>query len=142
MFDITKTAVQDTASIHLKDAAGELLYADAERKKPVQIVIYGPGSAAFGLVEGRQSTRAVKRMQDNDGKITVAPMEDRVREAAEDLAAITVRFENLSYPPAGNAEGTALFTALYADQTLGFIAKQVSRFVADWGNFKAASVAA
>lgn len=139
MFDITTQAVDDTAVIHVKNAAGELLYADAERTKPVQIIIYGPGSKAFGLVEARQSARAVKRMQDNDGKITVAPFEERQRETAEDLAAITVRFENLSYPPAGKAEGVELFTALYADPKLGFIAKQVSKFVGDWGNFKAAS---
>jgi hypothetical protein len=139
MFDITTQAVEDTATIHVKNAAGEPLYADAERTKPVQIVIYGPGSKAYGVVEARQSSRAVKRMQDNDGKITVAPFEERVRETAEDLAAITVRFENFSYPPAGKAEGVELFTAVYADPKLGFIAKQVSRFVADWGNFKAAS---
>ncbi len=137
MFDITKEAVEDTATIHVKNAGGELLFADADRTEPVQIVIYGPGSKAYGLVESRQSTRAVKRMQDNDGKITVAPFEDRQREAAEDLAAITVRFENFTYPPADKAEGTELFTAVYADAKLGFIAKQVAKFVADWGNFKA-----
>jgi len=75
MFDITTEAVADTATIHVKNAQGELLYADADRTKPVQIVVFGPGSKAYGLVEARQSTRAVKRMQDNDGKITVAPLE-------------------------------------------------------------------
>ena len=138
MFDITTQAVDDTATIHVKSANGELLYADAERTKPVQIVIYGPGSKAFGLVESRQSTRAIKRMQDNDGKITVAPFEDRVRETAEDLAALTVRFVNFTYPPAEKAEGAELFTAVYADQKIGFIAKQVAKAVADWGNFRAA----
>jgi hypothetical protein len=138
MFDITTQAVNDTAVIHLKNAAGELLFADAERTKPVQIVIYGPGSKPFGVVEARQSGRAVKRMQDNDGKITVAPFEDRVRETAEDLAAITVRIENFSYPPAGKAEGAELFTAIYADPKLGFIARQVTKFVGDWGNFTSA----
>lgn len=138
MFDITTQSVDDTAVIHVKTAAGELLYADAERTKPVQIIIYGPGSKAYGLVESRQSARAVKRMQDNDGKISVAPFEERQRETAEDLAAITLRFENFAYPPAGKAEGAELFTAVYAEAKLGFIAKQVAKFVADWGNFKAA----
>lgn len=139
MFDITTQAVADTATIHLKNAAGELLFADAERTKPVEIIIYGPGSKAYGIVEARQSARAVKRMQDNDGKITVAPFEERVRETAEDLAAITVDFRNFTYPPANGAQGAELFTAVYADQKLGFIAKQVTKFVADWGNFKTAS---
>jgi hypothetical protein len=136
--DITKLKAVDTAALHLKNADGELLY---DGDKPVRIIVYGPGSKAYGVVEARQSARAVKRMQDNDGKITVAPHEERVKETAEDLAAITVRFENLDYPPAGKAEGAELFQAVYADPQLGFIAKQVSKFVADWSNFRAGSAA-
>ncbi|MCW2395891.1 MULTISPECIES: hypothetical protein [unclassified Sphingobium] len=139
MLDITTQAVDETATIHIKNANGELLYADAERTKPVQIVIYGPGSSAFGVVEARQSARAIKRMQDNDGKVTAAPYEDRVKETAEDLAAITVKFENFSYPPAEGKTGAELFAAVYADPKLGFIARQVSKFVSDWGNFKPGS---
>ena len=139
MFDITTQAVVDTATIHVKNAAGEPLYADAERTKPVQIIIYGPGSKAHGAVEARQSTRALKRMQDNDGRITAPTAEERTQEAAEDLAALTVRFENLSYPPAGDKQGTELFEALYRDQKLGFIVKQVTKHLADWANFKPSS---
>lgn len=131
--DITKLKAADTAAIHLKNADGELLY---DGDKPVRIVVYGPGSKAYGVIEARQSARAIKRMQDNDGKITVAPHEERVKETAEDLAAITVEFENLSY---GDKKGAALFEAVYADPQLGFIARQVSRFVADWSNFRAGS---
>lgn len=134
--DITTQAVVDTAVIHLKNAAGELLY---DGEKPVQIIIYGPGSKAYGVVEARQSTRAVKRMQDNDGKISVAPYEQRIAETAEDLASITVRFESLSYPPAGDKQGQELFEAVYRDPSLGFIARQVTKFVADWGNFRPGS---
>lgn len=130
--DITTQAVSDTATIHVKNAAGEPLYSDG---KPVQIVINGPGSKAFGVVESRQSARAIKRMQDNDGKVTAATPEERVAQTAEDLAALTVRFENLNYPPAGDAQGAELFAAVYRDPTLGFITRQVSKFVSDWGNF-------
>lgn len=140
-FDITTQSVAETATIHVKNAAGELLYADAERKKPLEIVIFGPGSAAYGVVEARQSARAVKRMQENDGKMTVAPYEDRIRDTAEDLAAITVEFRHFGYPPAGDAKGAKLFAAFYADQTLGFITRQVTKHVGDWGNFTPVSAA-
>ncbi|UAK25866.1 hypothetical protein [Sphingomonas nostoxanthinifaciens] len=130
--DITTQAVADTASIHIKGANGAFLY---DGDKPVRIVVYGPGSKAFSAVEARQSARALKRMQDNDNKISIASPEQRASEEAEDLAAITVRFENLSYPPAGKADGAELFEALYRDPKLGFIPKQVTKFVADWGNF-------
>ncbi len=139
MLDITTQAATDTATIHVKNAAGETLYADAERTKPVQIVVNGPGSKAYAAVESRQSARALKRMADNDGKITGATAEERLKETAEDLAAITVRFENFTYPPAGDAQGADLFEAVYRDQKLGFITRQVSKHVADWANFTAGS---
>ncbi|HET7255562.1 MAG TPA: hypothetical protein VFJ46_17535, partial [Xanthobacteraceae bacterium] len=88
MFDITSEAVADTATIHVKNAAGEPLYADAAREKPVEIVVHSPGSKAYGAVEARQSARALKRMQDNDGKITPPTAEERIKETAEDLAAL------------------------------------------------------
>lgn len=134
--DITTTAVVDTAAIHLRDANGQYLF---DGDKPVRIHVYGPGSKAFAAIEARQSQRALKRMQDNDGKMTLAPPEQRAKEDAEDLAAITVSFENLTYPPAADMQGADLFEALYADPKLGFIGKQVSKFVADWGNFKPGS---
>ena len=141
-FDISKLAVEDTATLHLKDAKGELLYADAERKKPLRITLYGPGSDVFGVVEGRQTARSLKRLQE-DGKVTAAPHEDRIKEAAEDLAAITAGFENISYgaDPAQKLEGQKLFIAVYGDPKLGFIAKQARQFVADWGNFTRGSSA-
>lgn len=139
MFDITTQAVADTATIHVKNASGEPIYADEAREQPVRIVVHSPGSKAYGSVEARQSARAIKRMQDNDGKITAPTAEERISETAEDLAALTVRFENLSYPPAGPALGAELFEAVYRDQRLGFIARQVTKTLADWGNFKPGS---
>lgn len=136
MFDITTQAVAPTATIHVKSADGEPLYADAERKLPVQIVLWGPGSAVYGVVEARQTSRVVKRMNENEGKLTALSHEDQVRETAEDLAALTVKFENLSYPPAGDAQGAELFTAVYADVTLGFIVKQCRTALKDWSVFK------
>ncbi|PTQ12960.1 hypothetical protein CLG96_02115 [Sphingomonas oleivorans] len=136
MLDITTQAVADTAAIHLKGADGEYLYSNG---KPVRIVVFGPGSTQFSAVEARQTNRAVKRMQDNDGKVSVAPPEQRAAEQAEDLAAITVAFENFTYPPAEGKPGQELFRAFYADAKLGFMAQQVLKALRDWGNFKPGS---
>jgi hypothetical protein len=143
--NIASLAVAATAALHVKSPAGELLFADNERTLPVRIHVHGPGSKAYGVVESRQSARALKRMQDNDGKITAATPEERVAETAEDLAAITSHFENFEYQPDGATEpvtGDDLHRAVYANQSLGFITKQVAKFVGDWGNFSAASKAA
>jgi hypothetical protein len=145
-FNIAAAAVALVAPMHVKNAAGEPMYADDERKLPIRIHFHGPGSKAFGVVESRQSARAVKRMQDNDGKVTVAPLEERQTEAAADLASLTASFENFDYAPAGVEEGSLtgedLFVAVYSDPLLGFVARQASKFLADWGNFSAASKAA
>jgi glutamate-1-semialdehyde aminotransferase len=137
MFDITNEAVASTAPIHIKSAAGDYLY-DADGK-PCEIVVYGPGSRQFGEVEARQTNRAVKRMQDNDGKVALASPEQRAKEQAEDLAAITAEFRNFTYPPAKGKSGTELFEQFYLDRSLGFIHQQVLKALGDWGKFKTGS---
>jgi hypothetical protein len=135
MFDITKLSAVDTAPLHLKGPSGELLYADEAKKKPVRVIVYGPSSAQYSIIEARQSERALKRYADNDGKVVPASPDERRAEAAEDLATITQGFENFAYPPAGEAQGVELFAAVYGDRRLGFITNQVNKFAADWGNF-------
>ncbi len=137
MDDISQIAVNDTASLHVKNAKGEPMF--NKDGQPWRIHLYGPGSRQFAAIEAKQSARALKRMQDNDGKATVAPPEERAQQTAEDLAAITARFENFGYSKAGDKQGTELFEALYLDRSLGFITRQVSKFVDDWGNFSGGS---
>lgn len=140
VLDITTKAVANTAPIHLKDAEGNHLYfGEGDARKPVQIILYGPGSPQYAEVEARQTNRAVARMQENDGKISVAAPEQRDAEQAEDLADVTAEFVGFTYPPAGDRRGKELFRALYADKTLGFITKQALKAVGDWGKFKVGS---
>lgn len=133
--DVSALKVADTGTIHVKNAAGEPLY---DGDKPVRIIVHGPGSRAYGVVDSRQTARALKRMNENDGKMTAATAEERLAETAEDLATLTVRFENLS---SGDKTGTELFQAIYGDPQLGFIAKQVTQYLKDWANFQPGSAA-
>lgn len=137
--DITSQSVADTAAIHLKNADGEFLYSGGNPDKPVRVVVYGPSSKQYSAVEARQTARVLKRREDNDGKPALPTPEQRITEQAEDLAAITVAFENFTYPPAGDKQGYDLFFAFYADQKLGFMHNQVLKAVQNWGNFKSDS---
>ena len=67
-------------------------------------------SRAFSAVEARRTARSLKRLNENDGKLTAATAEEQVADTAEDLASVTVAFENLSY---GDKSGTELFEALF-----------------------------
>jgi hypothetical protein len=132
--DVSSLTVADTGTIHVKNAAGEPLYVDAARTQPVRIIVHSPGSPAYAAVESRQTARALKRMNDNEGKVTAPTAEEALAERAEDLATLTVRFENLSD---GEKVGEDLFRSVYGNQKLGFIAVQVTKHLKDWGNFQA-----
>jgi hypothetical protein len=139
LFDISTQSVEETTVIHLKNAAGELMFADAERQLPCQIELYGPGSTPFGVNEARQNARQTKRFNDNEMKLTSQDHEEQVRETAEDLASVTKRFINFGYAPAAGAQGHDLFRAVYADTKLGFIVKQVQKTLRDWSAFRKGS---
>lgn len=141
-FNIAVLAVAATGVIHVKDANGEPAYADAERKLPLRIHLHSPGTEIAGVVESRQSARVIKRMQDNDGKMTAATPEERRAEVAADLATLTKSFENFGYGDGSLGDGEALFRALYADPGLGFITRQVTKHFGDWGNFSNGSTTA
>lgn len=136
--DITTQAIANTAKLHLKDAAGLPLYSGGDANKPVRVIIHSPGSDAYAQIETRQTQRALKRMDDNDGKRVAMSPDERRDQTAEDLADLTVEFENLTY---GDKTGRALALAVYGDRKLGFIANQVTKFLGDWGNFKGAPAA-
>lgn len=143
--NIALLAAAATSACHVKNAAGEPMYADEARKLPVRIHLHGPGSDAAGIVESRQTARSLKRMQDNDGKITAATPEERRAEIAEDLTTLTSHFENFPFQPAGAEApltGDALCQAVYGNPGFGYITKQVTKHFGDWGNFSAGSKAA
>lgn len=135
--DILSQAIADTAVLHVKGADGLPLYSGPD-KQPVQIVLHGPGSDAYAQIETKQGQRMLKRMDDNDGKRTAQSAEERLAQTAEDLADVTVEFKNIDLD---GKTGRALHLAVYGNRQLGFIANQVMKFIADWGNFKGAPAA-
>jgi hypothetical protein len=135
MFDITTTAVEETAICELNGADDAPLMGSAT--KQCSITLYGPGSAPFATAEAKRQNRLLERLR-RKGKSELSPEEQR-SEQAEFLASITVSFNEFGYPPAGDATGKDLFRALYMDRSVGFITDQVQRFVGDWGNFTGSS---
>lgn len=142
--DITTQRAAPTAPLHVKGIDGNLLYSPGadgkpDLSKPVRIHFFSPGSKQQAAAEARATQRALKRLEENDGKPNPPTPEVRRAEAAEDLAMVTSHFENLTYPPAGDAQGYPLFEAVYADPDLGFIANQGAKFLGNWSSFKPGS---
>lgn len=133
--DIRKFAVEETATIHLRDATDELMYADDAQKKPMRIVVYGPGSKAYARAEAAQSNRMMDRLK-RKGKVQQSEREI-AEERASFLASVTHSFENIEYD---KLEGEALYKAVYEDRSIGFIADQVNKHLGDWANFTGGSL--
>ncbi len=139
MYDASADALVDVAPIHFKNAAGDHLYVPDDSGKPImdkpcRVFLYGPGSEQFAMVEQRQTTRALQRAQDNDNKITLASPEDRATEAAQDMADLTSHFENFGYQ--GGELTPSRFKAFYADKKMVHFHRQVTKALAQVGNWK------
>ncbi|GGB21521.1 hypothetical protein GCM10011380_08870 [Sphingomonas metalli] len=132
--DISTLEVEDTCPIHVKDAKGNPLYKNDGT--PVVITVYGPSSDAYARLETRQTQRAMKRLDENDGKRVAMTPEDRLTQTAEDLAEITHSIDGLT---SDGKTGRDLALAIYGNRKLGFIPNQVTAKLNDWGNFAPAS---
>ena len=131
--DIRKLAVAETGALELMDAKDKPLVDDTGA--PVMITLYGPGSRSYAAAQAEQQNRMIDKLKSKGRSAQSA--EDKAREQAEFLAACTASFSpNLEYD---GLTGPALFRAVYADTSIGFIAEQVGKFLGDWGNFSKGS---
>lgn len=136
--DIRKQAVTETSTLHLRNAADDLMYDDEARTKPVQIVVYGPGSRPFQAAQAAQNGRAMERLR-RKGKMQSLSADETAAENTKFLTAITVEFRHIEFDA---LQGTELHRAVYSDPSLGFIGDQVQKHVGDWANFSPASLTA
>lgn len=125
--DARKAAVSETSVLHFRDANEELLF---DEGKPVQVVIYGPGSKTYAKAQAAQNNRMIDKIK-SKGK-SKQSAEEQAAERAEFLADITKSFENLEYE---GLTDKALFKAVYSDVSIGFFGDQVAKHAGEWANF-------
>jgi len=128
MSSLTKYRMVETGVLHLKDAAGEPMYADGadgkpDLSKPMRWHGYGPGSKQYAKALNAKQNHYVD-LNNRKGK-----MKESVGEAAltnaEYLATCTERLENIDESP----------IEVFMDQQLSFIRDQIAEFQKETGNF-------
>lgn len=139
MTDIRKHAVEPTSILHLRNADDELLYADdaegnPDKTRPMEAVMYGPGSKQFKKAQAASSNRLVERLK-KKGKDTQSA-EEKALADAEFLTSCTKALNNVSFD---SLVGEALFMAVYTAPEIGFIPEQINKHIGDWSNFTKAS---
>ena len=131
--DIRKFAVEETSTLTLRDANGDPML--AEDGQPMTITLYSPGSKTYAKAQAAQNNRLLDKLK-RKGKAEQSASE-RAAEAAEFLSACTQAFSsNIQYD---ELTGEALYKAVYADTSIGFIAEQVGKHLGDWANFSKGS---
>lgn len=128
MSSLAKYRMAETGVLHLKDAGGELMYADGEDgkpdlSKPMRWHGYGPGSKQYAKALNAKQNHYVDLLK-RRGK-TKETAEEAVVSNAEFLVACTERLENIDEPP----------LAVFTDQQLSFIRDQIALFINETENF-------
>lgn len=128
-FNLSALSTKDQCVVHLRHpVTDELLYDGEDKKKPVQIIVNGPGSSAY-----RNAITAMQNRQLRRGKKQVSAEVLR-EEGVELLVACSVAAENLAY----NGEAITdkeTWTSLYSDPSLGWVRDQVDAAIGDVSNF-------
>jgi len=135
-YDLRSIALNETAVMPLRDAAGEKQF-DSDGK-PLSITLYGPASKKFQATRHAASQKSTARMvakmgNKPDGKIT---WDDDRDERATQLANCTVSFNGFGIE---GLSGHELFKAVYNDITLDHILLDAEKFVNDNVNFSKVS---
>jgi len=115
--------------VELLDASEQPMI--GEDNKPMTITVYGPGSKSYARAQAANQNRMIDKLK-RKGK-TEQSAEEKAKEQAEFLAGCTKEFSsNIEYD---GQSGEALFKAVYADNSIGFIAEQVGKHIGDWSHF-------
>lgn len=129
MFNLDALSMKDTVDLHLRHpVSDELLYADAEKQKPVTIVLFGTSSKQYRNAITAMQNRALKR-----GK-KQASAEVMREEGIELLVACSEKAVNFSYKGKPLLDGDA-FRALYGDASFSWLKDQVDAGLGDVANF-------
>ncbi len=125
-FDLSKYELLDTAVLTVQNAKddGDLIGEDGVN--PVRITIYGSGSDQCAKADYRANNAATARMQAAfRGKPVKNQAEQAMGDLAQKLASCTASIENFPIDP----------LALYSNNKLVYIRKQVVKFLDEDANF-------
>lgn len=125
-FDVSQYELEDTAVLTVQNASEDDDLIGADGTNPVKIVLYSPGSKQGVRAlhkAGHQATARVRKVF--RGKVDKTDAEAADQEEVEKLASFTK--EIINFPISAEE--------LYANPKLGYIKRQVSRFLDNDANF-------
>jgi hypothetical protein len=129
-FNLNKRSTIDVFSLQLRDPdTDELLFEDAEKKKPIIVEIYGPGSAAYKNAVLALQNRQLKRGK----KVMTAEL---LREEGTELLATAIAGSSGNIEYNGEIVKTKeQWVELLSDSSLEWLRDQINTAQNDLSNF-------
>ncbi len=125
-FDVSQYELEETATLTVQNAKGDDDLIGADGTSPVTIVLYGGGSRQAVKALHKAGQQAQLRLQALlRGKVDKRAAEAADEEMAEKLTSCTQAINNFPVE----------ILALYSNPKLGYITKQVQKFLDDDANF-------
>jgi hypothetical protein len=125
-FDISQYELEETADLTVQNAKGDDDLIGADGVSPVTITLYGGGSRQMVKALHKAGQQAQLRLQGMmRGKVDKRAPEQADQEMVDKLVTCTKEIGNFPIPAAD----------LYANTKLGYITKQVVKFLDDDANF-------
>lgn len=126
MFDIKQLSIEDSATMEVRDAAGEVM-------PGLSITFHSPATKQYRRAkhayDQKRNSNVMAMMTSKEDKRTE---DDEDRDVAEFLAACTISLNGFEYPGKAGFEG---MKALYTDPALGHIADAANKFLGSRANF-------
>lgn len=127
---LKKYSLTETATLHVQDPDGELMYMDEEMKKPVMLHLYGIGSKQYQTAERRRQDSLANKFKRFKNK--AIPTEELEELRVDFLVRCVADSQNFTLD---GQVGEDLYRAVFSDRSLVFITDQVDRFISDQANF-------
>jgi len=129
-FNLNKRSTKDIFTLQFRDPeTDELLYEDAEKKKPVTVDLYGPGSSVY-----RNSVIALQNRQLKRGKKQMTA--ELLREESVELLAASIAGSSGNIEYNGEVVKTKeQWIELLSDNSLEWLREQIATAQGDVTNF-------
>ena len=130
MNSLKKYSLTETATLHLQDPDGELMYLDDKMTLPVQLHLYGIGSKQYQMAERKRQDALASKFKRYKNR--TIPTEELEELRVDFLVRCVAGSDNIELD---GQKGEELYRAVFSDRSLVFITEQVDRFISDQANF-------
>lgn len=138
----SKYEMVETASVHIRDAGDEPMYAEGangepDKSKPMRITMYGPGSKVYATAV---TTRTAAHLKKASRGLKPDQLADAMfHSQLEFLTTCTKEFENMEELIAPGTTGRDAVLSVYSNDKISFIRDQASALHTETSNFKPGS---